>query len=314
MNMPLLVIDIAFSYLVWYFFIPLYKRTGNGPLLITGLLGAVLVAFILRAFLWFQIRSVQFEEVEKIWLNSWFMLLNFLNEGCIMRCGLFLCCAMLRNYYSKSQEKAALLQENATAELQLLKAQVHPHFLFNTLNNIYSFSLRKSPIAASLVSKLSDTLQYMITECEAPLVPLNKEIKLLRDYIGLESVRYGERLRVDIGIQGKTNDKMVAPLLLIPLVENSFKHGTSQVIDKAWIDLRIAVVQNTLMVTLRNSKPDLPAMAERKSGIGLRNVQKRLHLLYPGQHNLRVNDRSDYFEVFISLPLLHQTTSTYDNR
>jgi LytS/YehU family sensor histidine kinase len=196
------------------------------------------------------------------------MITNFFNDGALMRCGLFLGCQTLKNYYLRSEEKAGILRENATAELQLLKAQVHPHFLFNTLNNIYSFSLSRSPFAASLVLKLSDTLRYMITECEAPLVPLEKELKMLNDYIGLESVRYGTRLNVEIKFEGDTDDKMIAPLLLIPLVENSFKHGTSQMLEQPWIRMIINTRENDLEFHLSNSKPEKINTQDRNNGIG----------------------------------------------
>jgi len=311
---PSLFIDICFTYLVAYYLLPNYFRTRNMPLLITGISGAVIIAFILKGFVWYAGSDAIKGGMDGIWLSAWFLFTNFLNSGSLVRCGLFLCCLMLRNYYSKLNEKTMLMQENATAELQLLKAQVHPHFLFNTLNNIYSFSLRKSPVAASLVSKLSDTLQYMITECEAPLVPVSKEIKMLRDYIGLESVRYGERLKISITEKGNANDKMIAPLLLIPLLENSFKHGTSQVIDRAWIEMTIEIRADDLHFTLKNSKPTGEKIHERKNGIGLRNVEKRLRLLYPGRHRLEIKDEAESFEVFVSIPVLHTLTIVNEKR
>ena len=116
-------------------------------------------------------------------------------------------------------------KETANAELQLLKSEIHPHFLFNTLNNIYSSILNKSSNAKGLVIKLSDTLKYMIYDCEAPLVPLEEELKMIEDYIGLEKVRYGKRLNMEVEIKGDYRNKLIAPLLLIPFIENCFKHG-----------------------------------------------------------------------------------------
>lgn len=302
MNILPLAIDIGYTYVVVYYLIPLYRRTRSVALLASGIVFATVIIFVLKAVFWYYMSDVPKASPDAMWLNAWFTFTNFLNSGSLMRCGLFLGCITLRNYYSRVQEKNNLLQENATAELQLLKAQVHPHFLFNTLNNIYSFSLRKSPVAASLVSKLSDTLQYMITECEAPLVSLNKEIKILHDYVGLESVRYGTRLCVNIDVDGETGDKMIAPLLLIPLVENSFKHGASQMIGKPWIEMKVHVGENGLEFKLRNSKPQ-QAHHTRKAGIGLRNVQQRLHLLYPKCHRFSVLNEADHFEVLLSIPL-----------
>ena len=300
---PNLLVDILFTYTVAYYTIPLYRKNKSVGLLIAQLLLFTVIAFIAKALFWYADVDLYHNHTGKIWLGAWFLLVNFFNDGCLMRCGLFLGCMMLKNYYSMSEEKVNILKANATAELQLLKAQVHPHFLFNTLNNIYSFSLNRSPIAASLVLKLSDTLRYMITECESPLVPLEKEVKMINDYIGLESVRYGTRLIIDINISGDISDKKVAPLLLIPLVENSFKHGTSQMLEKPWIRMSLKINESDLEFRLTNSKPGETNAQDGKNGIGLKNVKKRIQLLYPGQHELKIYDAQYTFDVFMKVPL-----------
>ena len=324
---PNILMDMIFTYTVAYYVIPSYQKNRKVSRLISRLLLLIFITFILKAMYWYS--GVHFyHNSDKFWVSTWFMITNFFNDGALMRCGLFLGCQTLKNYYLRSEEKAGILRENATAELQLLKAQVHPHFLFNTLNNIYSFSLSRSPFASSLVLKLSDTLRYMITECEAPLVPLEKELKMLNDYIGLESVRYGTRLNVEIKFEGDTDDKMIAPLLLIPLVENSFKHGTSQMLEQPWIRMIINTRENDLEFHLSNSKPEKINTQDRNNGIGLRNVQKRIQLLYPLQHEFKIENLANAFNVFIRVPLHHpkvvnNTTSNnniqgltlaYDNR
>ena len=302
--LPNLLIDIIFTYTVAYYFIPSYQKNKKISRLISRLLILIFVTFIIKALYWYS--GVKFyHNSDKLWVSTWFMITNFFNDGALMRCGLFLGCLTLKNYYIRSEEKAGIIRENATAELQLLKAQVHPHFLFNTLNNIYSFSLNRSPFAATLVLKLSATLRYMITECEAPLVPLEKELKMLNDYIGLESVRYGTRLNVEIKFEGDTHDKMIAPLLLIPLVENSFKHGTSQMLEQPWIKMIINIRENVLEFHLSNSKPEEINAKDRNNGIGLRNVQKRIQLLYPSQHEFKIENEPNAFNVFILVPLHH---------
>jgi hypothetical protein len=300
---PNLLIDVVFTYTVAYYIIPGYQKNSSKKQLILLLLLVTLLAFVGKALFWYSGVDLYHNNSADIWLSSWFMLINFFNDGCLMRCGLFLGCRMLKSYYRSSEEKMNILRENATAELQLLKAQVHPHFLFNTLNNIYSFSLNRSPIAASLVLKLSDTLRYMITECESPLVPLEKELKMIKDYIGLESVRYGTRLTIDMSIKGDTSDKKIAPLLLIPLVENSFKHGSSRMLEKPWIRMIIKINEGDLEFRLTNSKPGEMNAQIGKNGIGLKNVKKRIQLLYPGQHELKIYDAQYTFDVFMKVPL-----------
>ena len=161
-------------------------------------------------------------------------------------CGFFISFKTLKNWHQKQLENETLTKEKTNAELQLLKAQIHPHFLFNTLNNIYSFTLTKSPLAPELVQKLSDMLNYMITDCNNILVPIEKEIQLLKDYIGLEKVRYGDRLDIQMHINGDYNNKMIAPLLMIPFVENCFKHGASMMRGKQWMHLIININEDNL--------------------------------------------------------------------
>lgn len=218
-------------------------------------------------------------------------------------CCLFLSLKILKNWHLEQLRTETLAKENTNAELQLLKAQIHPHFLFNTLNNIYSFTLNQSPLAGTLVQKLSDMLNYMIHECEKPLVPLEKEIKLIRNYIGLEKVRYGKRLDMQVEIEGDYNNKMIVPLLIIPFVENCFKHGASVMRGQQWIKLNIHIKNDQLEFNLSNSKPiDAPGTNNTK-GIGLANVQKRLQLLYPEKHFIKIESASDSYIVHLQVGL-----------
>ncbi len=226
-------------------------------------------------------------------------------------CCLFISFKTLKNWYQKQLENDTLIKEKANAELQLLKAQIHPHFLFNTLNNIYSFTLTRSPFAAELVQKLSDMLNYMITDCNRVSVPLEKEIQLLKDYIGLEKVRYGDRLDIQMHVNGDCNNKMIAPLLMIPFVENCFKHGASVMRGKQWMHLIINVTDDHLDFNLSNSKPAIQDINKSKSGIGLINVQKRLALLYTGNYELDINSTDNTFSVYLKInlqkPITHDT-------
>ncbi|MEO5783477.1 MAG: histidine kinase, partial [Ginsengibacter sp.] len=221
-------------------------------------------------------------------------------------CGLLLSLKTLKTWHQKQLQNETLTTENANAELQLLKAQIHPHFLFNTLNNIYSFTLTKSPLAAELVQKLSDMLNYMIKDCESIMVPLEKEIQLIKDYIGLEKVRYSNRLDIQMHVNGDCKNKMIAPLLMIPFVENCFKHGASVMRGKQWMQLSIHVNNNVLYFNITNSKPLHPVNTKSKNGIGLLNVKKRLALLYPGKHQLIINPGDGVYNVQLQIELQTQ--------
>ncbi len=121
------------------------------------------------------------------------------------------------------------------SELNFLRAKIHPHFLFNTLNNLYSLTLNNSPASPGVVLDLSQILRYMLYECNTDYVPLKKDIEIIRHYIGLEQLRYGDRLDLNLNIKGDIHGQQIAPLLMIPLIENAFKHGSSEMIEEAWI-------------------------------------------------------------------------------
>jgi two-component system LytT family sensor kinase len=217
--------------------------------------------------------------------------------------GFALAITLLKNWYLKQKEAAQAAREKINAELQLLKAQVHPHFLFNTLNNIYSFIINDSPVATEAIKKLSTLLRYIIYECNQPLVKLEKELTMIRGYIDLEKVRYGESFNMSLQIQGNAINKMICPLLLIPFLENSFKHGASQMLTHPWVSLDIVIEERDLYFNLSNSKPMLTAEKMVTKGLGLRNVKKRLAILYPGMHVLNITDEVMSFSVSLKVPL-----------
>jgi len=189
------------------------------------------------------------------------------------------------------------------AELKALKAQVHPHFLFNTLNNLYALTLNNSPKAPGVVVGLSDMLRYMLYECNADKVSLEKEVLMLQHYIGLEKIRYEDRLDVNFTIKGKLDDKLVAPLMLLPLVENAFKHGTSEQVGESWININLEVIGNRLKFKISNSKPDAINGDDDKhrGNIGLQNIKTRLELIYPASHQLRIMDEDEVFLAVLEL-------------
>lgn len=214
---------------------------------------------------------------------------------------------ILFKYWTKKQRDFLLEQnEKINSELQLLKAQVHPHFLFNTLNNIYSFSLESSPKTPRMILELSSLLSYVLYDCKANEVLLEKEIGIMKDYIELEKERYANRLEVSLNIEGEVKDKYIAPLLLLPFLENAFKHGTSLQLEKPWLSMDIAVKQQMLRCKIANSKSEFSF--SRQNGIGIQNVQKRLAYLYPGKHELKINDEGNYFVVSLVLELKNVET------
>ena len=221
-------------------------------------------------------------------------------------CFVFLAASMkmFRYWYRKERDNQQLARETLLMELQVLKTQVHPHFLFNTLNNIYSLTLQQSDNASEIVQKLSCLLRYMFRECNAPEVPLIKEIELLRNYTQLEQIRYGNRLNIDLTVRGDLTNKQIAPLLLIPFVENAFKHGASQQTDQATIELCLFMMDNELNLRVKNSRSaDLTQPQTPHSGLGLANVRKRLALIYPDRHRLAIRSETTRYLVELTIQL-----------
>lgn len=217
--------------------------------------------------------------------------------------GIALAIKLMKRWYLKQKETEQVAREKINAELQLLKSQVHPHFLFNTLNNIYSFILSGSDKAPAMIKKLSGLLKYILYDCNHRLVSLGKELSMIQDYIALEQIRYGDRLNLNLLLHGSPEGKMISPLLLIPFVENSFKHGTSRMISHPWVRLEIDVDHNFLELRLSNNKPQNNGDHVNKKGIGLNNVKKRLQLIYPESHSLSIIDNDMSYDVHLKIEL-----------
>lgn len=222
-------------------------------------------------------------------------------RGALTVSGFFVAIKLLKHWYLKSSENERLEREKLRAELDALKSQLHPHFMFNTLNSIYSMALLNSPNTAESIHRLSSLMRYMIAESHEPIVPLEQELHIIRTYIELEKGRLGDRLDHSINIQGPLAGNQIAPLLLLPFVENSFKHGAFESEDQGWMSLDISLKGDELFFKLINGKNQLSS--HPPSGIGLMNVKKRLELLYPQAHELRIKEDEETFVVSLRLQL-----------
>lgn len=203
---------------------------------------------------------------------------------------------LMQEYARQKKANAELAEDKVKAELQMLRNQLQPHFLFNTLNNIYSLVISNDKLAGGAVIKLSDILSYMLYECNVDKVPIEKEIKLIQNYIELEKIRYGGRLDLSFTVDGDTMGKQIPPLLLIPFIENAFKHGAAKSEKPSWIRIHLDLTGNELSFMVENDWPnfDTDASDSLKSGIGIQNITKRLELSYPGQYELRTTKDESY--------------------
>ncbi|MDP2889599.1 MAG: histidine kinase [Bacteroidota bacterium] len=225
--------------------------------------------------------------------------LPFLHVG-----GITLSIRLFLYWYEQKQQTFEVERQKTAVELQLLKAQLHPHFLFNTLNNLYSHSLEASPKCPEIVMKLSELLRFMIYESNAPKIPLTKEIKLLRSYITLEELRYGDRFDMSVTVTGDVENYQIAPFLLLPFVENAFKHGTSKQLDQCWLSLNLSMEGSVMYFKLVNSvETDEDEEQSKPGGLGLLNVKRRLELLYKNKHSFEAKRLEDFFVVNLEVTL-----------
>ena len=195
-------------------------------------------------------------------------------------------------------------KQKAEVELKALKAQINPHFFFNTLNSIYSMALDKDVRLPGTVLQLSDLMRYFIYGSKDNFIPLEKELTVVNDYIALQKIRSGEQLSIEINKQGDVIEQKIAPLLLITFLENAFKHGAKGSSGNTFIRLDIKVEKNKLNFSVENNKGLIDKVNTGDyNGLGLENVKRQLELLYPGKHLLNIKDQPDRFVVALQLNL-----------
>jgi Putative regulator of cell autolysis len=187
-------------------------------------------------------------------------------------------------------------------ELNFLKSQINPHFFFNTLNNLYSLTLKKSEQAPEVVLKLSDLMSYMLYESNTPKIALDKEIMYLKNYIDVEQLRFGRRLEVQFDVSGPTEKVAVPPMLLILFVENSFKHGTRHIIHHIKIRISLGVHDGFVHFRVENPVGNQFTVSDQ-TGIGLKNAQRRLELLYGNQYTLDMHTKDNQYIVSLKIPV-----------
>ncbi|MCB0705226.1 MAG: histidine kinase [Saprospiraceae bacterium] len=211
------------------------------------------------------------------------------------------------------RERQELETQTMQSELRFLKSQINPHFLFNTLNNLYALTLKKSDKAPEIVIKLSEMMRYMLYECNEKQVYLSKEVNYLRNYLDLERLRQGKNVEITFEVNGNISDQMIAPLLFIPFLENSFKHGLNNNLTQGYVHIRLQVDMKELQLYIENSKSPVvpkPDSNRKSGGIGLVNVRRRLNILYPNEYELQIDDSPTSYGVLLSLNLDHEPDQT----
>lgn len=212
---------------------------------------------------------------------------------------------LLKYWYINQKDKQTLVNEKLESELKFLKTQIHPHFLFNTLNNLYALTLKKSDHAPATVLKLADLINYMLYECNVDKVPLDKEINFVKNYIEIEKMRHGDNLDVQVNISGNTNAVDIAPMLILPFLENSFKHGVNEELEASKVVFDLKAFEKKLELKIENTKSETQNLITngKGEGIGLKNVKRRLDLLYPEKHTLNIVNNESLYSISLEIIL-----------
>ncbi len=298
------LINIIFYIIIVYFnlnyLIPHYFKWNKLSLYLIILLFFVVVLTPLKMIIFYvKFSNYPLKQTEIIDSQYDFLLIHILVAG-------FSTIFKIVGDWARDQRiKNELEAQNLQSELNFLKTQINPHFLFNTLNNLYALTLKKSEKAPEIVIKLSEMMRYMLYECNEKEVPLVKEVNYLRNYLDLERLRQAKDVDIQLEVKGMVTNQRIAPLLFIPFVENSFKHGLNRQITDGYVHIALHIQKDKVALFVKNSKaPVMPARNSKPSGgIGLVNVKRRLDLLYPNRHHLETIDSPNEYEINLEVDL-----------
>ncbi|MBD1395922.1 histidine kinase [Pontibacter sp. JH31] len=286
---------IMIFYLNWYVLIPRYLARNRILSYIAMVLLTLTAVALIRSPLDFYVFR-EFNPGMKV-LYSYDRILNYLLAGLIV---VFISSALkvTGNYIRNERRNKELENQKLMAELNFLKSQVNPHFLFNTLNNIYSLAYKQSPETPDAIMKLSLLMRYMLYESNDTLVSLEKEVDHIRNFIDLQKLRLREQTSIRLNVDGELAGKQIAPMLLMTLVENAFKHGLVSR-NEVGITLNLLVQDDGLQFTTVNNTSS--HKKREFGGIGLQNLKQRLTLLYPNRHELHFEEKADTFYASLKL-------------
>jgi LytS/YehU family sensor histidine kinase len=277
------------SYLNFMFLLPRLYGQGKYRLYVTSSIAIMLVLIILRVTL---IGQSHFSIVYTYFIRSLPIIVFYLITTVVW---------FFNNLISAKRLEVELKNSQLDSELKFLKLQLSPHFLFNTLNNIYSMAYFNDPNTAPAVLKLSGMMRHMLHEGQGRFVSLSKEINFMENFIALWRLKLDEKPQIAFTYHGITEDHKIAPLIFLAFLENAFKHGNT---ISGKISIRLNVIENDVLhLNIKNDVIDVPNTLEEKSGVGLANVRKRLDLMYPGKHNLTISSKPDSYEVDLTIEL-----------
>ncbi len=231
------------------------------------------------------------------------ILIEFVNLYLVVSLyGMFI---FMKSWYRQQQILQELSQEKIAAQLELLKLQVQPHFIFNMLNNIYSNAFKTSPETAQQILKLSNFIEYSLYDSKKDLVPLQQELDYLKNYVDLQKIRVGDKLDFSLNVFDKIESVNIPPMLLLPIVENCFKHGVQNSLHKAWVRIDISTNKKEVIFKIENSvERNQQPQKLHNGGLGLENVKRRLELTYPNISDFNTFEEENSFLVVLKIPIL----------
>jgi len=300
-----LPVTIVLTYINLYVLMPVYyyhqKYIGYGVALLLALLaGGLLIRYVTYEFVvpWERLNNPERyrQENKHFWIPVRILRISLEPYPII---AMTMLVKLMNNAYNNQKNLRELEKEKFSAEIALLKAQINPHFFFNTLNSLYGLALKRSEKTAKVVLRLSELMHYMLYEARAEKVLLKDEISHLENYIGIEKMRFADRLDLSFECSGDMPGKMIAPLLLLPFVENAFKHGLRA--DAGWITITLKVTGDRLFFKVENSYSPNPLKS--RDGLGIENLKRRLELTYPGKYELQLIQQKGIFEAGLKLDL-----------
>lgn len=289
-----LVFKMSISYFLYFWFFPKLEKKKYIPIaLLAVLCNTALYEYTDR---FFHPGDIHF------WQHFATNLLTYISFGVI-----FLTLYSVKNIYRQQLKMDTLLQEKRKAEMSALKAQINPHFLFNTLNTIYANALKKDENTPELILKLSDGFRYLFHEGQQEFVSLKREVQHLKDYVHLQEERLSNKVEVDFSTEINDSKKQIAPLLLIPFVENAFKY--TSLLKGENHQIQLSIKSNGTNFSFHCTNPFDPTVQKETdtnwaaSGVGITNVKKRLALLYPDRYHLKITDMQNRYSVKLDLNL-----------
>ncbi|MFD2521675.1 sensor histidine kinase [Emticicia soli] len=293
----------AASYMNYFYFLPRFLNHRN---ITRYLLEFIIPFFLLHVFLIYVKRQIYIDSGDirriEVVYSSKFFIKSFISAIFIaIFVGML---KFLDDWRELEAKKKEVENEKLTAELRFLKAQINPHFLFNTLNNLYSLAFSNSPNTTEVIAKLSKMMRYMLYESNHAKIPLSKEIEYIENYISLEKLRLNHQIPIDFEIKGEINQVMIVPLVLITFLENAFKHGVNGNDPNSWVKVFLQVNGKTCTYMVENSSiSKLNNFVGENSGIGLQNLKRRLELSYPGAYKLSVESKDNKYRIQLKIDL-----------